>query len=60
MTATAADLHEEEVLGKAYDGRLARRLFTYAWPYRKLVGSSVVLLLVDGAWRWWVPSSPNG
>ncbi len=49
MTATAADLHEEEVLGKAYDGRLARRLFTYAWPYRKLVGSSVVLLLVDGA-----------
>lgn len=47
MTAPA-DIHEEEILGKAYDGRLARRLFTYAWPYRKLVGSSVVLLLIDG------------
>ena len=26
--------HEEEVLGKAYDGRLMRRLLTYLWPYR--------------------------
>ncbi len=48
MTAPP-DIHEEEVLGKAYDGRLARRLLQYAWPYRRLVGSSVVLLLIDGA-----------
>ena len=48
MTAPA-DIHEEETLGKAYDGRLARRLLEYAWPYRRLVGSSVVLLLIDGA-----------
>jgi ATP-binding cassette subfamily B protein len=48
MTAPP-DIHEEEILGKAYDGRLARRLLQYAWPYRRLVGSSVVLLLIDGA-----------
>jgi ATP-binding cassette subfamily B protein len=27
-------LHEEEILGKAYDARLMRRLLTYLWPYR--------------------------
>ena len=26
--------HEEEVLGKAYDAVLMRRLLTYLWPYR--------------------------
>ena len=29
--------HEEEVLGKAYDGRLMRRLLTYLWPHRTVV-----------------------
>jgi ATP-binding cassette subfamily B protein len=29
--------HEEDVLGKAYDGRLMRRLLTYLRPYRKNV-----------------------
>jgi ATP-binding cassette, subfamily B, multidrug efflux pump len=27
-------VHEDEVLGKAYDGRLMRRLLGYLWPYR--------------------------
>jgi ATP-binding cassette, subfamily B, multidrug efflux pump len=27
-------LHEEEVLGKAYDARLMRRLLQYLRPYR--------------------------
>jgi ATP-binding cassette subfamily B protein len=27
-------MHEEEVLGKAYDARLMRRLLTYLWRYR--------------------------
>ncbi|MEP7383774.1 MAG: ABC transporter ATP-binding protein [Gemmatimonadota bacterium] len=44
-----ADHTEEEVLGKAYDGRLARRLLRYAWPYRTLIVSSLALLLVEGA-----------
>jgi ABC-type multidrug transport system, ATPase and permease components len=38
---------EEEVLGKAYDGRLMRRLLTYMRPYRAIVAVSLVLLLFD-------------
>jgi ATP-binding cassette subfamily B protein len=38
---------EEEVLGKAYDSRLMRRLLTYMKPYRAIVSVSLVLLLVD-------------
>jgi ATP-binding cassette subfamily B protein len=38
---------EEEVLGKAYDGRLMRRLLTYMRPYRVVVAASLVLLLFD-------------
>ncbi len=37
---------EEEVLGRAYDARLMRRLFSYLRPYRLAVGSSLVLLLL--------------
>jgi ATP-binding cassette, subfamily B, multidrug efflux pump len=40
---------EEEVLGKAYDGRLMRRLLGYMRPYRKLVGFSLVFLLIQSA-----------
>ena len=40
---------EEEVLGKAYDGRLMRRLLTYIRPYRFEVAISLVLLLVNAA-----------
>jgi ATP-binding cassette, subfamily B, multidrug efflux pump len=36
---------EEEVLGKAYDSRLMRRLFVYLRPYRKTVALALVLLL---------------
>ena len=25
--------HDEEILGKAYDARLMRRLLGYLWPY---------------------------
>jgi ATP-binding cassette subfamily B protein len=45
-------MHEEEVLGKAYDGRLMRRLLAYLRPYRlhvvwalaAIVGGSVLQL----------------
>ena len=37
-------MHEEEALGRAYDTRLLRRLWSYVAPYRSLV--SVTLLLV--------------
>ena len=46
-------VHEEEVLGKAYDARLMRRLLGYLSPYRKqvvlaigaIVGHSVLQLV---------------
>ncbi|RPI21833.1 MAG: ABC transporter ATP-binding protein [Acidobacteria bacterium] len=41
--------HEEEVLGKAYDARLARRLLKYLRPYWKVVIVSVFLLLLVSA-----------
>ncbi len=43
---TAAEYHEEEILGKAYDARLMKRLLHYLRPYRMKVFISVVLLLI--------------
>ncbi len=42
---------EEEVLGKAYDGRLMRRLLGYMRPYGLLVGLSLVFLLMQSVLR---------
>jgi ATP-binding cassette subfamily B multidrug efflux pump len=41
--------HEEEVLGKAYDSRLMRRLLTYLRPYRPRVGLAIGVLLIGAA-----------
>jgi ATP-binding cassette subfamily B multidrug efflux pump len=42
-------MHEEEVLGKAYDGRLMRRLIAYLRPYRGFVIVAVISsILVSG------------
>jgi ATP-binding cassette subfamily B protein len=38
---------EEEVLGKAYDSRLMRRLLGYLRPYRLMAGASLVFLLAQ-------------
>jgi ATP-binding cassette, subfamily B, multidrug efflux pump len=40
-----ASHHEEEVLGKAYDSRLMKRLLTYLRPYKWQVGISLVAIL---------------
>ncbi len=37
--------HEDDVVGKAYDGRLMRRLLTYLRPYRLQVAISLVAIL---------------
>ena len=37
--------HEEEALGKAYDARLMRRLLTYLWPYRRVVGVALAAII---------------
>src|SRR5882724_6116803 len=41
-----ADAHEEEILGKAYDSRLMKRLLTYLRPYRWQVAISLVSIAV--------------
>ncbi len=38
--------HDEEVLGKAYDSRLMKRLLTYLNPYRWQVGISLIAILI--------------
>ena len=37
---------EDEILGKAYDGRLVRRLWAFVRPYQKLVWVTVLVALV--------------
>lgn len=39
-------IHDEEVLGKAYDARLMKRLLRYLRPYKGRVVVSVLLLLI--------------
>lgn len=39
--------HEEEVLGKAYDTRLMRRLLKYLWPYKWHALTSLVLTILS-------------
>src|SRR3954471_14695485 len=48
MTAPATGIHEEDVVGKVYDARLARRLMAYVRPHGGLVGAAVTLLMIDG------------
>jgi ATP-binding cassette subfamily B protein len=38
-------MHDDEVLGKAYDGRLMRRLLTYLRPYRPQVALAVAAII---------------
>ena len=46
-------VYDDEILGKAYDGRLVRRLMTFVWPYKwqlflsigLMVGSALVELV---------------
>ena len=42
----ASGTHEEEVLGKAYDSRLMRRLLTYLRPYKLQVALAVAAIVV--------------
>jgi len=42
-------MHDEEILGKAYDARLMRRLLKYLKPYRRHVALGVLLAVVVSA-----------
>ena len=41
--------HDEEILGKAYDSRLARRLLTYLRPYRHVAAVAILLTVAVSA-----------
>ncbi len=41
--------HEEEILGKAFDMRLMKRLLAYLWPFKWIVLLSFVILLIRTA-----------
>jgi ATP-binding cassette, subfamily B, multidrug efflux pump len=49
MHAPVAGGDEDEILGKAYDGRIVRRLVPYLKPYRSMIFASLVLLLLSSA-----------
>ena len=53
----AAPFHEEEVLGKVYDGRLMRRLLSYVKPHRAMLVAAVVLVIVSSLLQ--APKSTN-
>ena len=42
-------LHDDEILGKAYDARLMRRLLHYLWPYWRQVCVALAAILVASA-----------
>jgi ATP-binding cassette, subfamily B, multidrug efflux pump len=44
----ADNIHEEEVLGKAYDARLMRRLLTYLRPYKRVVFFALIAIFLFG------------
>src|SRR6201996_7000444 len=41
--------HDDEVVGKAYDGRLMRRLLTYMYPYKGPAIFSMVAIVIKAA-----------
>jgi ATP-binding cassette subfamily B protein len=47
MADDAQDPHQEEVLGKAYDARLMRRLVGYVRPYRGQMALAVALIVLS-------------
>ncbi len=49
MTVPATHSHDDDVLGKAYDRKLMRRLLVYTRPYRGLMYGALALLCVEGA-----------
>ena len=42
-------MQDDEVLGKAYDARLMRRLLQYLWPYRSQVVVAFVAIIIGAA-----------
>ncbi len=48
-------MQEDEVMGKAYDGRLMRRLLKFALPYKYMLLGSILLLIAAQAFSAYRP-----
>ncbi len=51
----AESYHDEEVLGKAYDSRLMKRLLAYVRPYRKTLVIATILLIAGSLLQLLLP-----
>ncbi|SYZ72394.1 ABC transporter-like protein [Candidatus Zixiibacteriota bacterium] len=51
----AENYHEEEILGKAYDARLMRRLLGYVRPYRLPLVTAIILLIAGSILQLLLP-----
>ena len=40
--------HDDDIIGKAYDARLMRRLLEYLWPYWRSVIVALVAIVIGG------------
>ncbi|KAA3636467.1 MAG: ABC transporter ATP-binding protein [Calditrichaeota bacterium] len=49
--STAKTYHEEEVLGKAYDSKLMKRLLRYTKPYKWVVAFAVLMLVLNALFQ---------
>jgi len=38
-------MHDDEILGKAYDGKLVARLFGFVWPYKWALFGAIALMI---------------
>ncbi len=52
---TTENYHEEEILGKAYDARLMRRLLRYVRPYRLPLFTAIFLLIAGSILQLLLP-----
>ena len=55
MTERKSYMHEDEIVGKAYDSRMARRLYQYLRPYMSYVVLGTLALLASSAFQLAVP-----
>ncbi len=47
--------HDEEMFGRAFDGRVMRRFFSFVWPYQRLLALALIAVLIFVATQLTIP-----
>ncbi|MDC0039428.1 ABC transporter ATP-binding protein/permease [Gammaproteobacteria bacterium] len=47
--------HDEEMFGRAFDGRVMRRFFAFVWPYQRLLALALIAVLIFVATQLAIP-----